>query len=65
MKFFLLLLLAAPLLAQADGTQPDGSGSPDWFSWSDFAAGCAAAWVIVGPMFVYWVMKRSAGDALG
>lgn len=60
-----LACLVSTAYAQADGTQLDGKGSPDWFAWSDFAYGIGAAWLIVGPMFVYWVAKRSAGNALG
>jgi len=59
-----LLCLTNPAFAQADGTQADGSGSPAWFAWSDFCQGSAAAWVIVGPMFLYWLAKRQTSNAM-
>ena len=60
----LALLLTSKAHAQADGTQVDGTGSPAWFSWSDFAQGSAASWVIVGPMFLYWMAKRQTANAM-
>jgi len=63
-KFALFVILTATAFAGADGTQPDGIGSLDWFSWTDFGYGWAAAWSIIGPAFIYWFMKRSTSNAL-
>lgn len=61
----LAVLCTVSAYAQADGTQVDGTGSPAWFSWTDFRYGWGCAWVVVGPMFIYWAMKRASGNALG
>jgi len=57
-------MIALIFFAVTDGTQIDGVGSPAWFSWADFCQGAAAGAIIVGPMFVYWMMKRAADESL-
>jgi len=39
-------------------------GSPDWFDGPEFWAGFALSWVVFGPMFVYWFMKKTVGEAI-
>jgi hypothetical protein len=39
-------------------------GSPAWFDGWEFWAGWACSWVTVGPLFVYWFMKRTVNDAI-
>lgn len=63
--FLLIATASVAIAAGADGTQVDGIGSPDWFSWVDFMKGWACGWAVVGPMFIYWIMKRTTNEALG
>lgn len=54
-------LWAVPVSAQE---APEPSGSPAWFNGNEFFAGWGVAWSLVGPMLIYWFMKRSADKAI-
>lgn len=61
---FLIWLMLAPEAPAQELPPPEPTGSPEWFDGGEFFSGWATSWVIFGPMYIYWKMKKSVNDAI-